>query len=185
MQIGAYRFTRLWHLYCFLITSVSAAGSYELCCRQHKVQWDWRVMLSQQMGLSSVVSLEVGTLIHWRMVLPFVVVAVVATQDQLNKPSTDTQCAALLERFHTYSHCSLLDSSRKQKKTCAETCTVIVSPSDSSLMPVLPMDNFLWYCWWLLKGCHLVKWCSDAHWHNLQVYIFKHYKIRYFTFIHS
>jgi len=104
-------------------------------------------MSSLQMGLSSVVSLEEGTPVHWKMVLQFAVVAAVVTQGQLNRLGTGTQCAAPLERSHTSSHCSLSDSSRGQKKTCAEKCTAIVPPSDSSSVPVLPMDILLLCCW--------------------------------------
>jgi hypothetical protein len=58
------------------------------------------------MDLSSVVSLEGQTPFLWKMVLQFVVVAVAATQSQPNMLGTGTQCAALLERSHTYFHYS-------------------------------------------------------------------------------
>jgi len=99
------------------------------------------------MGLSSVDVLEEEIPVQWMMVLQFAVVAVVATQGQLTMLGNITLYAAPLERYHTCFHYSLLDCSRKQRKTCAENCTAIVPPSDSSSVPVLPMDNLLWYCW--------------------------------------
>jgi len=98
------------------------------------------------MGLSSVQDiLEEGIPVQWMMVLQFAVVA--ATQGQLTMLGNVTLYAAPLERYHTCFHYSLLDSSKKQRKTCAENCTAIVPPSDSSSVPVLPMDNLSWYCW--------------------------------------
>jgi hypothetical protein len=94
-------------IYLVWIHSVCKSGCHELCCRQHKVQWDWRVMWSLQMDLSSVVSLEGQTQFHWMMVLQFAVVVVDATQIQPNRSGTGTQCVALLERSHTYFRYSL------------------------------------------------------------------------------
>jgi len=99
------------------------------------------------MVLSSVDILEEGIPVQWMMVLQFAVVAVVATRGQLTMLGNDTLYATPLERYHTCFHYSLLDFNRKQRKTCAENCTAIVPPSDSSSVPVLPMDNLLWYCW--------------------------------------
>jgi hypothetical protein len=99
------------------------------------------------MGPSSVDILEEGIPVQWMMVLQFAVVAVVATRGQLTMLGIDILYATPLERYHTCFHCSLLDSNREQRKTCAEKCTAIVPPSDISSVPVLPMDNLLWYCW--------------------------------------